>query len=341
MPLISVIIPVYNVEKYLDQCVSSVLQQNFTDLEVILVDDGSSDLCPKMCNFYAVRDKRVKVIHQENGGLSCARNRGIQEATGDYLMFLDSDDWWNEKVSLKMIAGEVCAEPQIEMFLFNSIDFHPELGYLKRADHNNFSDLKNKTSIEFYEILILSGNMHESACTKILKKQFIIDNNLIFQVGLLGEDTEWFFRVMRCINEVTVIDVDLFICRCQREGSITNSIGFKNVEDIILVIQQSMDYYDNMSSFSKQIKMNELAQCSYLWFILLSGYALLKKNERKLIKPKIRAVSSILEYAKSKKTKRSYLVYSILGVELTSKLMAIYVYLMKRNFIPKKKRKLQ
>lgn len=92
-PTISVIVPVYRVEQYLPQCVDSILAQTLSDIEVILVDDGSPDRCPAICDEYAVRDSRVCVIHQENGGLSAARNAGIERASGEYLCFIDSDDW--------------------------------------------------------------------------------------------------------------------------------------------------------------------------------------------------------------------------------------------------------
>lgn len=91
--LISVIIPVYKVEKFLDKCIKSVVEQLYTNLEIILVDDGSPDKCPIMCDMWAERDKRIKVIHKSNGGLSDARNAGIQIAEGDYISFVDSDDW--------------------------------------------------------------------------------------------------------------------------------------------------------------------------------------------------------------------------------------------------------
>ena len=94
-PLISIIVPVYRVEEYLDDCVESVLRQSFADWELILVDDGSPDQCGALCDAWAGRDKRIQVIHQENGGLSAARNSGIEKARGSWLAFLDSDDWWD------------------------------------------------------------------------------------------------------------------------------------------------------------------------------------------------------------------------------------------------------
>ena len=91
-PLISVIVPVYQVEQYLDRCVSSILEQTYDHLEVILIDDGSPDSCPRLCDEWAEKDPRVRVIHQENGGVSSARNAGLDAATGDYIAFVDSDD---------------------------------------------------------------------------------------------------------------------------------------------------------------------------------------------------------------------------------------------------------
>ncbi len=91
--LISIIIPVFKVEKYLDRCLESVTAQSYTNLEIILVDDGSPDKCPEMCDLWAKKDSRIKVIHKENDGLANARNSGIEACTGDYVMFIDSDDY--------------------------------------------------------------------------------------------------------------------------------------------------------------------------------------------------------------------------------------------------------
>ena len=93
MDLISVVVPVYRVEPYLDRCVASIVNQTYRNLEIILVDDGSPDRCPAMCDAWAEKDRRIKVIHKANGGLSDARNVGLQLAQGNYVAFIDSDDW--------------------------------------------------------------------------------------------------------------------------------------------------------------------------------------------------------------------------------------------------------
>ena len=100
---ISVIIPVYNVEEYLDKCVTSVLNQTYKNLEIILVDDGSPDNCPKMCDEWAKKDKRIKVVHKKNGGLSDARNSGIEVCTGEYIGFVDSDDYIDKQMYKELL----------------------------------------------------------------------------------------------------------------------------------------------------------------------------------------------------------------------------------------------
>jgi glycosyltransferase involved in cell wall biosynthesis len=104
MSLFSIIIPVYKVEKYLDECVQSVLSQSFTDYECILVDDGSPDNCPQICDEYAKKYEQIKIIHKENGGLSDARNVGILQASGEYIVFLDSDDYLADNNTLQNLS---------------------------------------------------------------------------------------------------------------------------------------------------------------------------------------------------------------------------------------------
>lgn len=103
MPKFSIIVPVYNVEKYLDECVQSIVNQDFSDWELILVDDGSTDSSPALCDGYSAIDSRIITVHQKNGGASSARNNGIDSAHGSYIMFLDSDDYYNDTSALSLV----------------------------------------------------------------------------------------------------------------------------------------------------------------------------------------------------------------------------------------------
>ena len=116
MPKVSIIVPIYNVEKYLDRCIQSLLNQTLKDVEIILVDDGSPDNCPKMCDEYAMKDLRIKVIHKQNAGLGYARNSGLEIATGEYVAFVDSDDYvesdmyerWYEAINTYNVGMVLC-----------------------------------------------------------------------------------------------------------------------------------------------------------------------------------------------------------------------------------------
>ena len=118
-PFFSIIVPVFKVEAYLDQCIKSVLDQSYKDFELILVDDGSPDRCGEMCDGYAAKDQKVIVLHKENGGLSSARNAGLDIANGDYIIFLDSDDFWDNRDALTEINKKII-ESKADLLVFNA-----------------------------------------------------------------------------------------------------------------------------------------------------------------------------------------------------------------------------
>ena len=145
MPAISVIIPVYRVERYLDACVSSVLAQTFGDFEIILVDDGSPDGCPALCDAWVRKDPRIRVIHRENGGLSAARNTGIEAAKGQFLAFVDSDDLL-EPDTLRR-AYEAQRQHDADLVVFN-LCFADENGKVHHIDFNSRQIIDRKLNID-------------------------------------------------------------------------------------------------------------------------------------------------------------------------------------------------
>ena len=118
MPLLSVIVPIYNVEKYLKQCIESVIKQQLDSYELILVDDGSTDSSKSICDNYSEKNANIKVFHKKNEGASSARNYGLKKASGKYVLFLDSDDWWNPQINLSMMLEYAVQHPNIAMCLF-------------------------------------------------------------------------------------------------------------------------------------------------------------------------------------------------------------------------------
>lgn len=197
-PEISIIVPVYKVEQYLDRCVESILKQTFTDFELILVDDGSPDNCPKMCDEWAKKDSRIKVIHKKNGGLSSARNAGLDVARGKYIGFVDSDDW---------IA------PDMYMYLINLIKRYnadvSECSMFYPSQYELCSDsAKEKVQIldqekalkDFFRIL--RKDINYIVCNKLYKKPLIQD--IRFPNGMIFEDIDFNFKVYTRLNLLVV-----------------------------------------------------------------------------------------------------------------------------------------
>lgn len=334
MPFVSVIIPIYNVEDYLRQCVDSVLSQNIPDMEIILVDDGSPDGCPKICDEYAAQDSRIKVIHKENGGLSSARNAGIDVATGEYMMFMDSDDWWNPDVDVQKIFEHVKANDSTEMFLFTSLDFIVGQGYFKRNEHYNLDKIRTDTVAHYYNDLLQNGNLEVSAATKILKATFVKQNNLYFRLGIKGEDNEWIIRVLRCLRSVKIINEPLYICRANREGSITNSIKKDNIVDLLNIVRNSLSY---CAENDFEVKKQELCFGAYLWFVALGLTHHLNKKEYESIMSLFKSTVEVCKYAYSKKTKICYKFYKVFGLKIMAVILGYYIKFKNKRILNKEK----
>lgn len=172
MPLFSIIVPVYKTEQYLDKCILSILQQSYTDFELILVDDGSPDKCPQICDNYRERDNRIKVLHKENGGVSSARNLGMTIATGEYIWFIDSDDYI-EPFSLQQLY-EAQKKEQADMYIFNNSDVH---------------ELEATNINEFFEKYYFTYVLRFAPWNKLYKRNVILLHNLQFDTQeTVGED---------------------------------------------------------------------------------------------------------------------------------------------------------
>lgn len=322
MPLLSVIIPIYNVEKYLNQCVDSVINQHLLDIELILVDDGSPDRCPAICDDYSDKYDFVKVIHKKNGGLSEARNYGLENAEGEYIIFMDSDDWWNYEVTVSKLIDYAIKHSEVDMVLFDGLDYIEGEGFFQRNEHQNFRNIDVSSVKAYYQSLLNNGNFEVSANTKILKRQFLIDNQLFFTPNLLSEDNEWMMRVLRVAKKVDKLEEPLYICRLGRADSITNTIKKKNITDLLSIVKGSIDYY---ADHDNEIKEQELCFASYLWFCALGLANRLNKDELKEVKPIFKETSSVCSYSNSKKTKLSNTIYRVFGFNATIKILGTYL----------------
>lgn len=217
MPLVSIIVPVYKVEEELCRCVDSVLSQTLTDIEVILVDDGSPDECPRICDDYASRDSRVKVIHKVNGGLSDARNYGLDKATGEYVMFVDSDDFIETDSCERFYRAAV--DTSVDIVLG---DWQVSPGPDRPDRYSAFEDGRVYPSSDFILAALKAGEWYPCAWAMFCRLSFFNENGLRFAVGLLHEDMEMQPRIFLAAKDVVCLKYK-FYNYIQRPGSIMKS----------------------------------------------------------------------------------------------------------------------
>lgn len=223
--LISVIIPIYNVEKYLKKCIDSVLMQSYENLQIILVDDGSTDGSSKICDEYAKFDNRILVIHKKNGGLSSARNAGLKEARGNYITFLDSDDYVNATVYQELYMALQKRKDRIACTNFRRVDEAGKI-YDKIDPHSNMEILSNIQYLR--ELLLHIGDT--STCTKLFPKEVLKDK--FFNEDKLNEDFLFMVDLITCFKEIVYTgSVGYFYLI--RENSISSGYG-KAIEDMAL-----------------------------------------------------------------------------------------------------------
>lgn len=311
----SIIIPVYNVEKYLEKCIDSVLQQNFKNYEIILVNDGSTDNSGKMCDEYAQKHTQIKSIHKENRGLSDARNFGIKQSQGEYLIFLDSDDFWYGENRLLDISNIIEKQNQPDIIFYGMTQFFNGQSNIKL---DVFPKFPNKLSDNFqkdFEILISSLIYKATGCDKVVKRSIIINNQLFFLEGKFHEDVGWCYDIIPYINTYSIYAQSFYCYRREREGSITYKISEKSIMDIIDIT------YERANKENEKSKNEFLFLWGYITIIMIIN-KLSKENFNNYF-PKVKKMSFLLEYAPnnlSKKQKIRLLAYKILGIRLVGKL---------------------
>lgn len=238
-PLFSIIIPIYNVEHYLIQCIESVLAQDYSNYELILVDDGSPDSSIDICIKYAKQYSNIVVIHKINGGLSDARNAGIQIARGEYLMFLDSDDYW-EGTNILSDLQKIITENNPDV-IFNYLkSVYPD----KIVNHYIKRDKLTGSFQEDFQDLYQDGIYLGFAWTKVIKKEIILKNHLLFIKGRNFEDIPWSFSLVKHIKDYAIYQNCFYMYRRERKGSISSVVTaknqvslFQNLSDVITEIK--------------------------------------------------------------------------------------------------------
>lgn len=251
-PKISIIVPVYKVEKEIHRCVESLINQTFNDIEIILVDDGSPDNCPIICDEYAKKDKRIKVIHKENGGLSDARNVGLLEAKADYVLFVDSDDYIDKNTCERFYSS---IEANVDVIVGDAIRIEGDKKSL--MEHAYISSDTIISGKEFLKTQLKSRKMYMAAWLNLYNRRFLIDNDLFFKKGILHEDEQWTPRVFLKAQKVKYIRFP-FYNYIIREDSITKAKDkTQNGIDLINTCYELEKIYEEIDDIELKKLLND------------------------------------------------------------------------------------
>lgn len=291
MSLISVIIPIYKVEPYLDHCVQSIVEQTYNDLEIILVDDGSPDNCGAMCDSWAEKDPRIKVIHKPNGGVSDARNKGLEIATGNYICFIDADDYVSPCLMEKLVCN--CSSEGIAVCNYRTKSMSDTIDASIETD--------NTFTVQLHNIKDLTRSREGLFCWGILFPQEIIMREpvVLFDTQLSNlEDTVWLGIVMTRVKQITFVDWENpMYFYLSREGAVTNNCADSmwqatcwnkarsSIEDNDIVVSNKLDSHGKriVRQMSRHCLKNLYGEC-------LAGQMSLSEIKKLSHRPKYEAL---------------------------------------------------
>jgi glycosyltransferase involved in cell wall biosynthesis len=304
-------VPVYNTKRYLHECVNSVLLQTFTEYELILINDGSTDGSEDICDRLAAKNAKITVIHKENGGLSDARNAGLDKASGDYIWFLDSDDFLLIPNALDLVFQNIKSQNS-DCCVFSYQKYWQDAG---RYGTPFFTDTKPDTDILQ---AIASGFYKAMACNKVVKHDLITSHHMCFPKDKLGEDLEWCASLLYYSKNISFCDKNIIAYR-QRNGSITKKT------DLTFKIKHRKDTFsllnESISKFPKKYKdglIYHYLACEYV-FWLTDAY-----DHWDTLKSEARKIAFLLDFSLSKKVYLANIVYRVLGLYITSLLLNFY-----------------
>lgn len=277
-PLISVIVPIYKVENYLNKCVDSIINQTYKNLEIILVDDGSPDTCPQICDEYTKQDSRIKVIHKENGGLSDARNAGMKIANGEYVAFIDSDDY----ISCDFIETLYNAMKAENSDIVECDVVRFEDGTTPSVINDNF-EINSFSTEKGLSLLISDNKFHQHVWNKLYKS--VLALKIPFAKGKLNEDEFWTYQVFGQAERVTKINKSMYFY-LQRSSSIMgNTFSVSRLDALEAKAERKKYIEKNFPMLHAQAKIDLFNTCIFMCqsvMKFMSGTE--KKQAKKIIK---------------------------------------------------------
>lgn len=313
--LLSIVIPIYNVQNYLNECLDSVKNYDESQIEIILIDDGSTDKSSKICESYIKNYTNTKYIRQENKGLSEARNVGIREAKGEYILFLDSDDYLYENILKKILDDLISNNLSNDIYLGRAYEFiDGEKKYkLCQIDYNL---MENKsTPLDIFDKLNQDSNFWFAAWLIVIKRKFLLNNRLFFKVGIYHEDELWVPLVFMKASSIGFFNYGFYCYRKNRKDSIVSTPNIKREFDKLTIVEE----FDKLNKFyNRKYDILSKRQAALIFGIILHIHEFKKNPNIKSLEEKIMKNICKLKYGKYKFV---YYLIKILGIYNINKII--------------------
>lgn len=288
---LSIIVPVYNIKSYISYCIKSIVHQNYEDFEIILVDDGSTDGVSLICDKFAIKYNFIKVIHKQNGGLSSARNAGLDIANGDYVLFIDGDDYLQNGAIKELVTIVKNTRADVVQFGYEEVSGYDRWSEsIERLIKSESEIILETDQYKFYDNLYRLGGVAASACTKLMRLDLV--KSLRFKEGLLHEDEQFTSHLLANCKSIAYVNDFLPYKYVMREGSIIHeNFSEKKLYDLSFIYEERIEILQDLNYTDL---VNRAASKYFDVLILLYGQALKVDNKRALhfIQDKLRYLLS-------------------------------------------------
>ncbi len=314
----SIIVPVYDTEKYLDNCICSVLKQDFEDFELILVNDGSTDSSFQICETYYQKDSRVRIFNQMNSGQSATRNYGLRNAEGEYVIFLDSDDYWTDSALLCQLNNRI-EQTQSDVLSFNFCKV------IKGKEGKKYFGLNEDMPYELSErecikFMADNGIWVSSPWNKAIRRKLFEEYDLYFREGINAEDIDWSTRLALAAKKFDYLNV-LGLAYVQREGSISHSMSLEK----IIQLKENVALSEKLIARASDIKKIMLdPYLAYQIGVLLINMASLNEGEEKeKLKQSLKPMLHYLAYTSDKRLKILNVFIKYFGLSISLRVIKL------------------
>ncbi len=330
MKKFSIIIPVYNLEHYIEECVESILKQNYSDYEIILVDDGSIDRSGQICRQFASSYDFIKLIEKENGGASDARNAGIGVAEGEYILFVDGDDFISP-YTLENINGFIQKYGDADVIFLEGVKIYPDGREVPINDGYVFSEIYGKDKSHVLKHLTKLNKFPASPCMKAIRRDFLVKKEIYFMKNLQIEDIDWSLKLYMEAEQYLYCPHVHYYYRQNRSGSETNVYTEKRFLDFLTIFNKWIKHAGSNET-DRDSKILIYSLLAYEYIFLVWGYSFLSENRKKQYKPELKNLRWLLNFRHDKRTKLIKYTSFLAGIEMTAKLSLFYFRLLKFRF---------